>query len=98
MRIIAPTKEKDGMFTIKKEVREFCPKKFSDVEEIVDRVQNKEGVLIVLEEVPYAVAQRMLDFLGGVMFALCGSVRKVRDKQYLLIPDGVTITALGRKK
>ena len=64
------------------------------MENVVKKLKRKEGVIIDFEEVPPAVAQRMLDFLSGAVFALRGSIKKIKYKTYVLIPDGVTISSV----
>lgn len=80
----------------KKEIVPIAPLTFEDVEDAVRRIKRKEGVIVDLEDVPPSVAQRMLDFLSGAVFALKGSIKKVKYKMYILIPDGVKISSVER--
>lgn len=78
----------------KKEVDVICPNKFSDVEEMIKKMQKNEGVIIDFENVPPHIAQRMLDFLSGAVFALSGTINKLKYKMYIVIPNGVKINTI----
>lgn len=78
----------------RKEIIPVVPTKFADVEDVVKRIKRKEGVIIDFDTVPPAIAQRMLDFLSGATFALRGSIKKIKYKTFILIPDGVKITSI----
>ena len=78
----------------KKEIVPVVPTKFADVEDVVRKLKRKEGVIIDFEEVPPAIAQRMLDFLSGAVFAMKGSIKKLKYKMFILIPDEVKISSV----
>lgn len=78
----------------KKEVDVVCPDKFSDVEQLIKKMQKNEGVIVDFEGVPPHIAQRMLDFLSGAVFALEGTINKLKYKMYILIPNGVKINTV----
>lgn len=80
----------------KTEIIPIVPLKFEDVEDAVRRLKRKEGVIVDLEDIPPNVAQRMLDFLSGAVFALKGSIKKVKYKMYILIPDGIKISSVEK--
>lgn len=73
------------------EIESFSPKTFADVEELVDRIKSREGVIVDFADTPTGLAQRMLDFLSGAIFALGGRVDRIKKKTYILVPRGVTI-------
>ena len=90
------TKDGKGSCRVRKEVKEFFPEGFDGVEEVIARFQARESLIVCLERLPGPVAQRSLDFICGAVYATSGSVRKVSDEKYLLIPGGVRITRLKR--
>ncbi len=90
------TKDGKGSCRVKKEVKEFFPEGFDGVEEIIARFRGRESLIVCLERLPGLAAQRSLDFICGAVYAIGGSVRKVSDEKYLLIPGGVKITRLKR--
>lgn len=77
-----------------REIIPIVPTKFSDVENAVLKLKRREGVIVDFEEVPPEIAQRMLDFLSGAVFAVKGSIKKLKYKMYILIPDGVKISSV----
>lgn len=81
----------------KKEVAVVNPECFSDVENLIKKLRCREGVIVDFEGVPPHIAQRMLDFLSGAVFALEGTVNKLKYKMYILIPQGVKINTVRNK-
>lgn len=81
----------------RREVAVVSPRQFSDVETLIKKLRNREGVIVDFEEVPPHIAQRMLDFLSGAVYALEGTVNKLKYKMYILIPQGVKINTVRNK-
>lgn len=81
----------------RKEIETVCPEKFSDVEQILEQLKCKESLIVDFENIPPPLAQRMLDFLSGGVFALSGTVRKLKYKMYILIPQGVKISSVKKE-
>lgn len=81
----------------KKEIIPVTPTTFADVEDVVRKLKRKEGVIVDLEDVPASVSQRMLDFLSGAVFSLGGTIKKLKYKLYILIPNGVKISSVRSK-
>ena len=80
-----------------KQVEVISPDRFSDIELLIKRLKEREGVMVDFNDVPPHIAQRMLDFLSGATFALNGTINKIKYKTYLLIPRGVTIRSVRVK-
>lgn len=83
--------------TTKREVAVISPERFSDIELLIRKMRNREGVIVDFEDVPPHIAQRMLDFLSGAVYALDGTVNKLKYKMYILIPHGVKINTVRNK-
>ena len=81
----------------RREVEVIFPDRFSDIETLVRRLKDREGVMVDFTDVPPHIAQRMLDFLSGATFALNGTINKIKYKTYLLIPRGVTVRSVRVK-
>jgi cell division inhibitor SepF len=81
----------------RKEIETVCPEKFSDVELVVERLVSKQSIIVDFETIPPSLAQRMLDFISGGVFALSGTVRKLGYKMYILIPKGVKISSVRKE-
>ena len=72
----------------------FSPKSYADVKAMIDMLRRKESVIVNLEKIDAASAQRILDFLSGAAYAIGGSMRRVEDKRanFLVTPSGTGIT------
>lgn len=66
---------------------------FADVQKAADRLKQGEPQILNLEKTPPEVAERLIDFLNGVTYALDGYVEKVAEGAYLFTPANVMIHA-----
>jgi cell division inhibitor SepF len=66
---------------------------FSDVQKAADRLKDGEPQILNLEKTPPEVAERLIDFLNGVTYALDGYVEKVAEGAYLFTPANMKIHA-----
>lgn len=71
---------------------------FDDCERIGTRYRSGNPVVFDLSEVDRDLGRRVLDFVSGVTFALRGSLTKVGSRAFLLVPDGVEISAEDRRR
>ena len=70
----------------------FQPQTYEDTQTIRDNLKARKPVIVNLESLNGDVAQRVLDFISGAIYALDGSVRKVSKGIFLLAPKGVDIS------
>ena len=70
----------------------YEPTNYNDVQTLIDYLNRKEPAIINLDGVDAAVAQRVLDFTSGAMYALNGSVLRISGNIFLLSPEGVGVT------
>lgn len=68
---------------------------FADVQKAADRLKAGEPQIINLEKTDSNSAERLIDFLNGVTYALDGSVEKVAEGAYLFTPSHISINAEG---
>jgi cell division inhibitor SepF len=68
---------------------------FADVQKAADRLKAGEPQIINLEKTDTNSAERLIDFLNGVTYALDGSVEKVAEGAYLFTPSHISINAEG---
>ena len=68
---------------------------FEDIQRASDRLKRGEPQIINLESTPPDMAERLIDFLNGVTYALDGCVEKVAEGAYLFTPSTVAIRADG---
>ena len=84
----APTQVDQGNFV---RMVVFQPQTYDDTQTIIDNLKSGKPVIVNLETLNPDIAQRVLDFIGGAIYALDGSVRKVSKGIFLLAPEGVDI-------
>jgi len=68
---------------------------FGDIQKAADRLKGGEPQIINLEKAPEEVAERLIDFLNGVTYALDGYVEKIAEGAYLFTPSHIAIHADG---
>ncbi|MBC8134448.1 MAG: cell division protein SepF [Fibrella sp.] len=68
---------------------------FADIQKCADRLKSGEPQIVNLENTPPEVAERLIDFLNGVTYALDGFVEKVADGAYLFTPSHISIQTDG---
>ncbi|MDD5603579.1 MAG: cell division protein SepF [Eubacteriales bacterium] len=67
------------------------PVKFDEAQEICDHLKDNRTVIVNLETVDKETAQRIVDFLGGSVYALDGNIQKVSASIFLIAPVNVDI-------
>lgn len=72
----------------------YTPKSYADVQSMIDILRRNESIIVNLEGIESASAQRILDFLSGAAYALGGSMRRLDEKRlnFLITPQGMGIT------
>lgn len=72
--------------------------RFDDVEQVGMRFRNGQPVLIDLRGVDTAIGRRVLDFVSGMTYALRGRLQAEGRRLYVLLPEGVELTAEDRER
>lgn len=67
------------------------PDRFDDVTAIADHLNAQKSVVLNLEASNRETARRIIDFLGGVAYANGGSIRKVANGTYMIVPGAVDV-------
>jgi cell division inhibitor SepF len=67
------------------------PESFEDAQDICDHLKNKKPIIINLEYLEKELAQRIVDFLSGSVYALDGNIQKVSNGIFLIAPNNVDI-------
>lgn len=76
------------------QVSAIKPANFDEIRGLLDRLRLGEGLVIDLSGVSGEVAQRMLDFLSGAVYALNGSVKRIHQATFLFTPKNISISSL----
>lgn len=67
------------------------PESYEDAQDICDHLKNKKPIIINLEYLEKELAQRIVDFLSGSVYALDGNIQKVSNGIFLIAPNNVDI-------
>ena len=70
----------------------YVPNTYEDTQRIIDNVRMNKPVVVNLEDLEIEVAQRVLDFMSGAVYALNGGIHKVTKGIFILAPNNVDIT------
>jgi len=72
------------------------PRSFEEVQTIVDQMRSRRPVILNLESLDKDLAQKILNFLNGAIYALGGETQKVSGGIFFFAPQGVDISTMGR--
>ncbi|MFD0715151.1 cell division protein SepF [Paenibacillus sp. GCM10027626] len=67
------------------------PRSYDEAQEIADHLKTRRSVVVNLQRVRLDIAVRIVDFLGGTVYALGGSISKLGPNIFLCTPDSVEI-------
>ncbi len=68
------------------------PENYRDAAAIADHFKNKKTVVLNLDNTNKDVANRLIDFLGGVAYAADGDLKKIANTTYIIVPFNVDIS------
>ena len=74
------------------------PVSFDDVGDVGDMLKARSVVSVNLESVEFALGQRMIDYLHGVVDALEGDIQNSSNKTFIVAPSGIKITDLFKER
>lgn len=74
------------------EVSVISPQGFDDAKEICNYLKQYKPVIINLETIEHAEAQRIMDFISGSCYTLEGTVQKLSNQIFIIAPANVDIT------
>lgn len=69
----------------------MTPDSFDEAEKVANYLKSRRPVVINFSKTTKDVAQRILDFLGGTVFALNGSMQRVSKDTFLFVPSNMTV-------
>ncbi|HEY8348108.1 MAG TPA: cell division protein SepF [Symbiobacteriaceae bacterium] len=72
------------------------PRSFEEVQTIVDQMRSRRPVILNLESLDKELAQKILNFLNGAIYALGGETQRVSGGIFFFAPQGVDISTMGR--
>ena len=69
----------------------FEPRSFDEAEEIARHLKQRRACVVNLHRLQRDYAQRTIDFLTGVVFALDGTIQKIAHNAILLTPNSIGV-------
>jgi cell division inhibitor SepF len=72
------------------------PRSFEEVQTIVDQMRARRPIILNLESLDKDLAQKILNFLNGAIYALGGETQRVAQGIFFFAPQGVDISTMGR--
>ena len=69
----------------------FEPRSYEEAQEIAIRLKENKACVVNLHRLPHDYAQRTIDFLTGVIFALDGSIQKIGPNIILCAPSSIGV-------
>ena len=74
-------------------VRIFHPKTIEDANAIADELVSDKIVVMNLEEVDMAAAQRIVDFVSGACYSVDGNLQKIAKKAFIVTPKNANLSS-----
>ena len=69
----------------------FKPRNHDEIHEIVNNLKERKPVIINLDKMDTALAQRILDFVHGAVYALNGDLKRVARNIFVVVPSNIDI-------
>lgn len=69
----------------------LAPRQYEDVQEIANHLKEGRAVIVTLEDLDREVAKRIVDFMGGVAYALNGEVQRVAEGIFVFAPQSIVV-------
>ncbi|NLC74075.1 MAG: cell division protein SepF [Clostridiales bacterium] len=73
------------------EVRVFHPTNLDEARRVTDTLLNRQSAILNLEGLDIAMAQRIIDFVGGSNYAIKGHFTRISNFVFLFTPSDVDI-------
>lgn len=67
------------------------PRAYSEAQQIADYLKSRNTVVVNLKRVTPEQAKRIIDFLGGAIYAISGSIQKIGGGIFLCAPNSVNV-------
>lgn len=69
----------------------YHPVTYEDAQNIIDNLKARKPVIVNMEELEVSVAQRILDFLSGAIYALSGTIMKISKGIFVVAPNNYDV-------
>lgn len=89
---VTPISSKKKMNSQSMEIYCIKPESMEDSKEITDTLLANKAVILNLGNVDIDLARRVLDFTLGTSYALNGTLQRITDSIFVIVPEGVDIS------
>ena len=69
----------------------YQPVSYEDAQNIIDNLKSRKPVIVNMEELDVAAAQRILDFISGAIYALSGTIAKISRGIFVVAPTNYDV-------
>ena len=69
----------------------YHPVSYEDAQNIIDNLKSRKPVIVNMEELDVAAAQRILDFISGAIYALNGTIAKISRGIFVVAPTNYDV-------
>ena len=73
------------------------PRVYAEAQEIADHLKAKKAVIVNLQRIQTDQARRIVDFLGGTVYAIGGEIQQIGEKIFFCAPENVEIAGSIKK-
>ena len=74
------------------EVSIMKPTRFDDSQDICDMLLDERATVVNLEGIDLSLAQRIMDFISGAVYALNGKIHQISNLIFIISPENVDIS------
>lgn len=100
-RNVAPAFQEPKVLNIHKnskmDIMNFTMVKYEVTGEICSYIKMRKPVVVNMERLEKASAQRALDYLTGATFALDGTVEKIAENIFIFSPEHISISTVSEE-
>lgn len=68
------------------------PLRFEDSQDICDMLKNERAIIVNLEGLDLALAQRIMDFTAGAIYSLNAKIHQISGYVFCISPEKVDIS------
>ena len=69
----------------------YRPVSYEDAQHIIDNLKSRKPVIVNMEELDVAAAQRILDFISGAIYAINGTIAKISRGIFVVAPNNYDV-------
>ena len=81
----------DGSTRVKMVI--FRPNAYEESQDIIDALKSRKSIILNLDEIDVRLAQRILDFVSGAVYALAGDIKKAARNIFVVAPSNVDVAS-----